>query len=146
MKLPQTYTHFKWSQTSAENTSKQQKQLLLRNLNVLSYTHGRYLLTAVLPCGNNSKNFHDQQKVVALTVRNSGVTTVYLTFRASALIQNVFTVRDCHGNIIETVKKHRLRPGTKKTHTIMQPICKRVGAVFIGCWILIPVDKFAVSS
>lgn len=76
--------------------------------------------------------FPTQQKVVPLTVKNSGVKAVYLTFRASDLVKDIFTVRDCHGNIIKTVKKHILGPGMKKTHTIICPTCKRVFSVVVG--------------
>lgn len=61
--------------------------------------------------------FPVQQKVVPLTVKNSGVKTVYLSFRACDFVRNIFTVRDSHGNSIKTIKKHTLGPGMKKTHT-----------------------------
>ncbi|GAA6222732.1 putative helicase mov-10-B.1 [Lates japonicus] len=54
---------------------------------------------------------HENKKVVPITVKNSSAHTVYLTFWASDLVKNIFTVRDCHGNIINTVKQHTLRPG-----------------------------------
>lgn len=65
--------------------------------------------------------FPAQQIVVPFTVKNSGVTTVYLTFWTSDLIKNIFTVKDYHENIVKTVKRHVLAPGMEKTHTI----CKR---------------------
>ncbi|XP_044065668.1 putative helicase mov-10-B.1 [Siniperca chuatsi] len=58
---------------------------------------------------------YENKKVVQLTVKNSGVKTVYLTFWASDLVKNIFTVRDCHGNMIKTIKQHALRPGEAYT-------------------------------
>ncbi|XP_044207560.1 putative helicase mov-10-B.1 isoform X1 [Thunnus albacares] len=49
--------------------------------------------------------------VVPLTVKNSGVKTVYLSFRASDFVRNIFTVRDSHGKRVKTIKRHTLRPG-----------------------------------
>lgn len=57
--------------------------------------------------------FSAQQKVVPLTVKNSGVTTVYLNFSASDLVKNIFTVRDSHGIVIKAIEQHTLRPGMK---------------------------------
>ncbi|TKS77630.1 putative helicase mov-10-B.2 [Collichthys lucidus] len=53
----------------------------------------------------------ENQIVVPFTVKNSGVTTVYLTFWTSDLIKNIFTVKDCHEHIVKTVKRHVLAPG-----------------------------------
>ncbi|XP_070766761.1 putative helicase mov-10-B.1 [Enoplosus armatus] len=54
---------------------------------------------------------YENKKVVQLTVKNSGVKTVYLNFWASDLVKNTFTVTGCHGNIIKTIKQHTLGPG-----------------------------------
>ncbi|XP_030280361.1 putative helicase mov-10-B.1 [Sparus aurata] len=54
---------------------------------------------------------YENKKIVPLTVKNSGVTTVYLTFWASDLVKNIFTLRDCQGNVIKSIKQHPVRPG-----------------------------------
>ncbi|XP_041800816.1 putative helicase mov-10-B.1 [Chelmon rostratus] len=54
---------------------------------------------------------YENKKVVPLTVKNSGVTTVYLNFSASDLVKNIFTVRDSHGIVIKAIEQHTLRPG-----------------------------------
>nr|XP_046252029.1 putative helicase mov-10-B.1 isoform X1 [Scatophagus argus] len=54
---------------------------------------------------------YENKKVIHFTVKNSGVTAVYLTFWSAVLVKNIFTVRDCHGNNIKTINKHTLQPG-----------------------------------
>ncbi|XP_051280100.1 putative helicase mov-10-B.1 isoform X1 [Dicentrarchus labrax] len=53
----------------------------------------------------------EKKKVVLLTVKNSGFATVFLTFRAFDLVKNIFTVSDCHGHIMKSIKRHSLGPG-----------------------------------
>ena len=53
-----------------------------------------------------------------LTVKNSGVNTVNLNFTTSDLVENIFTIKDCGGNIVKTITQVSLAPGiTKNTHT-----------------------------
>ncbi|CAK6951506.1 putative helicase mov-10-B.1 isoform X1 [Scomber scombrus] len=54
---------------------------------------------------------YENTKVVPLTVKNSGLKTVYLSFRTFDFVRNIFTVRDSHGNSIKTIRKHTLGPG-----------------------------------
>ncbi|XP_035864328.1 putative helicase mov-10-B.1 isoform X1 [Sander lucioperca] len=54
---------------------------------------------------------YENKKVVPLTVKNCGVKTVNLTFWTFDLVKNIFTVRDCHGNLIQTMKRLPLGPG-----------------------------------
>ncbi|XP_047426420.1 putative helicase mov-10-B.1 [Mugil cephalus] len=61
--------------------------------------------------GKISLTVHENERVVPFTVRNSGTKTVYLNLMASTFIKNIFTLRDCHGNIIKTVKRHDIGPG-----------------------------------
>ncbi|XP_026223832.1 putative helicase mov-10-B.2 [Anabas testudineus] len=56
---------------------------------------------------------YENKTVVLFTVKNSGARKVYLTFWASDLVQNIFTVRDSNGNIIKTIKQHILGPGAE---------------------------------
>ncbi|KAK5923711.1 hypothetical protein CgunFtcFv8_000656 [Champsocephalus gunnari] len=54
---------------------------------------------------------YDNNMMVPLTVKNSEVKMVYLSFWASELVKDIFTVSDCHGNIIKTLTQLPLRPG-----------------------------------
>ncbi|KAK1898299.1 putative helicase mov-10-B.1 [Dissostichus eleginoides] len=54
---------------------------------------------------------YENNIMVPLTVKNSEVKMVYLSFWASELVKDIFTVSDCHGNIIKTLTQLPLRPG-----------------------------------
>ncbi|XP_033943961.1 putative helicase mov-10-B.1 isoform X1 [Pseudochaenichthys georgianus] len=54
---------------------------------------------------------YDNNIMVPLTVKNSEVKMVYLSFWASELVKDIFTVSDCHGNMIKTLTQLPLRPG-----------------------------------
>ncbi|XP_056278751.1 putative helicase mov-10-B.2 [Pseudoliparis swirei] len=54
---------------------------------------------------------YENQTVVPLAVNNSGFQTVHFTCRASNLVENIFTVTDCHGKIIENWKQLHLGSG-----------------------------------
>lgn len=66
-------------------------------------------------CNDNIDHFRNvfpaQQKVVSLAVKNCGVTTVHLNFCESELVKDIFTVTDCNGNNIKTLKDLPLGPG-----------------------------------
>ncbi|XP_049438320.1 putative helicase mov-10-B.2 isoform X3 [Epinephelus fuscoguttatus] len=54
---------------------------------------------------------YENEKVVPVILRNMGVRTVYITLQAFDLVKNIFTVRDTHGNIIESMKQLPLGRG-----------------------------------
>ncbi|KAM3617817.1 uncharacterized protein V6R79_011507 [Siganus canaliculatus] len=54
---------------------------------------------------------YENQKVLPLTVKNFGISAVYLTLRAFNLVSNIFFLRDCDGNVIESITHHVLGPG-----------------------------------
>ncbi|XP_077947383.1 putative helicase mov-10-B.2 [Gasterosteus aculeatus] len=68
-------------------------------------------------CNDNIDHFRNvfpaQQKVVSLAVKNCGVTTVHLNFCESELVKDIFTVTDCNGNNIKTLKDLPLGPGAE---------------------------------
>lgn len=75
----------------------------------------------------------NRKLTVPLTVKNSGLKTVYLSFRTFDFVRNIFTVRDSHGNSIKTIRKHTLGPGTKMTHNHKPPS--------VSCEFLLDIDK-----
>ncbi|MED6254758.1 hypothetical protein ATANTOWER_032834 [Ataeniobius toweri] len=51
-----------------------------------------------------------KEKVVLLSVENNGTKQVYFTLQTFDFVKNIFTVRDCDGNIIKAINDHLLRP------------------------------------
>ncbi|XP_037629487.1 putative helicase mov-10-B.2 [Sebastes umbrosus] len=54
---------------------------------------------------------YENKIVVPLTVKNWGFGRLHFTLEDSDLVKNIFTVRDCHGEIIKNLKHLGLGPG-----------------------------------
>ncbi|XP_015240104.1 PREDICTED: putative helicase mov-10-B.1 [Cyprinodon variegatus] len=53
----------------------------------------------------------EKESSVLFSVENSGLQQVYFTLQNFDFVENIFTIRDCDGNLIRTITDHLLLPG-----------------------------------